>query len=248
LTETSLSLYSITIVENTLAQKAIDFALSGQWSAAIKINLQIIEDNPQDVDALNRLARAHSELGKLQEARSAALKVITIDPLNPIALKCLEKWKDLKSLGKNHSQVVSVDSFLEEPGKTKLVSLLNTGDERTFATTDPGEEVKLSTNGHRVTILTQENRYLGRLPDDISARIKNLIKDGYKYQVLIKSIDPKDVTVFMREVEKGKGDNKMVSFPTEKIEYVSFTPPELVHKDEPFESGEDLEEVEGFNT
>ncbi|QQG41437.1 MAG: hypothetical protein HYV90_04750 [Candidatus Woesebacteria bacterium] len=232
-------------MENTLAQKAIDFALSGKWNDAVKVNLQLLEDNSLDVDALNRLARAYSELGKLREARSAALKVIDIDPLNPIALKCLEKWKSIKSLEKNHSQVISVDSFLEEPGKTKLVTLVNTGDEKTFATTDPGEEVKLSANGHRVTILTQEDKYLGRLPDDISARLKNLIKSGYKYQVLIKSIDPREVTVFMRETEKGNGDNKMVSFPTEKIEYVSFTPPELVHKDEPLEIGEDLEEAEG---
>lgn len=246
MTETSLSLYSITTVENTLAQKAVDFALNGQWNEAVRINLQILEDNSQDVDALNRLARAHSELGKLREARRAALKVIAIDPANPIALKCLEKWKSVKSLEKNHSQAISVDSFLEESGKTKLVTLVNIGDEKTFATTDPGEEVKLSSNGHRVTILTQEDKYLGRLPDDISARLKNLIKNGYKYQVLIKSIDPKEVTVFMRETEKGSGDNKMVSFPTEKIEYVSFTPPELVHKDEPLEIGEDLEEAEGI--
>jgi len=233
-------------VENTPAQKAIDLALNGQWDQAVKINLQILKEYPQDVDALNRLARAYSELGKLREARSAALKVVTIDPLNPIAVKCLEKWKFVKSLEKNHFQIISVDSFLEEPGKTKLVTLVNTGDEKTFATSDPGEEVKLSVNGHRVAILNRDGKYLGRLPDDISARLKNLIKDGYKYQVLIKSVEPKEVTVFMRETEKGNKKNGLVSFPTEKIEYVSFTPPELVHKSEPLEMGEDLEETEGI--
>jgi hypothetical protein len=45
--------------------------------------------------------------------------------------------------------------------------------------------------------------------------------------------------VFIREVERGKNVSSILSFPIEKIDYVSFTPPELVHKDTP-----EIEETE----
>lgn len=229
-------------MEITLAQKAISLALSGNWEEATEVNLQILKDSPDDVDALNRLARAYAELGKLPLAKETAKKVVTLDPLNPIALKCLEKWKTITSMQKSTSPTISVDSFLEESGKTKLIPLLNPGDSKVCGALDPGEEVKLSTHAHSVSIITKDGKYLGKLPDDISARLRNLIKTGYKYQVLIKSIEGKDVTVFIRETERPE-DAKMSSFPTEKIDYVSFTPPELVHKEQPIQS-DDLEEAE----
>jgi tetratricopeptide (TPR) repeat protein len=217
----------------TLAQKAIGAALSGDWEEAVKINQEILKINPNDIDALNRLARAYSETGKISQAKETSQKVLAIDPVNTIASKCLEKWKTIKRLDKSVNPTISIDSFLEESGKTKHVGLLNIGDSKLFASLDPGEEVKLSAHSHRVSINTQDDKYIGRLPDDLSARLRNLIKAGNKYQVLIKSIGPKEITVFIRELEKGKDAPDISSFPAEKIEYVSFTPPELVHKETP---------------
>jgi len=233
-------------MDNDLALKAIDFALARKWDEAVETNLKILDSSSEDTDALNRLARAYSELGEIGKARQTAEKVISIDPVNSIALKCLERWKTINKVKKDTSPI-SVDTFLEEPGRTKLVTLMNTGDKTVFANLDPGEEVKLATFAHRVSILTHDGRYIGRLPDDIAARLRQLIKSGNKYQSLIKSVEPKNVTVFIRELEKGDGDSKDVaSFPPEKIDYVSFTPPELVHAEGPLEVGEDLEEAEGI--
>lgn len=221
-------------METSLAQKAIALALSGSWKEAIDINLQILDETPDDIDALNRLARAYSELGKIKLAKETALYVLKKDPINPIAKKCLEKWKTLKPGAKNgETSAISPESFLEESGKTKLVSLVNTGSGKVFATLDPGEEVKISSYSHKVSIVTKDDKYIGRVPDDLAARLRSLIKSGNKYQVLIKSVQPKEVTVFIREIEKGDNSPNTPSFPTEKIEYVSFTPPELIHKEQP---------------
>ncbi len=232
-------------MEVTSAQKAIGLALNGKWEEAVDINLEILKENPQDPDALNRLARAYAELGKMVLARQTAQKVLKIDPVNTIAQKCLEKWKSVKKSDRHPVNAPLPEAFLEEPGKTKLVTLLHLGDSQIFANLDPGEEAKLFAHTHRVSVTTPEGKYLGRLPDDLAARLRNLIKAGNKYQVLIKSIEPKEVTVFIREIEKGKDAPDTFSFPTEKIDYVSFTPPELVHKDQPLTVGEDLEEAEG---
>jgi len=231
----------------SLAQQAVNFALERKWEEAIKINLLILKDTPEDTDALNRLARAYSELGEITKARSTAQKVLKIDPVNPIAQKCLERWKTMSKVKKDNGKAYSVDAFLEEPGKTKLVALVHTGDSSIFANLDPGEEVKLVPFAHRVSVITYDGRYIGRLSDDLAARLRSLIKSGYKYQTLIKSVEPKNVTVFIRETERAEKSGDVSSFPPEKLDYVAFTPPELVHSDQgPLEVGEDLEDAEGI--
>lgn len=229
----------------SLAQKAVNAALQRDWELAVKVNLEILDSSPQDTEALNRLARAYSELGEIGKARATAQKVLKIDPVNPIALKCFERWKTMSKVKKDSGKAYPVDAFLEEPGKTKLVSLFHTGDSSIFANLDPGEEVKLVPFAHRVSVITYDGRYIGRLSDDIAARLRGLIKSGNKYQTLIKSVEPKNVTVFIREIERGEKSQDIASFLQEKIDYVAFTPPELVHTDQPLEVGEDLEDAEG---
>lgn len=228
----------------TLAQKAISSALSSSWKEAKDLNLEILKSSPDDVDALNRLARSYAELGDMENAKKTSKKVLSIDPANNIALKCLEKWNVLNDSDKHVSYQISAEAFLEEPGKTKLVPLLNLGESRTLAKLDSGDEVNISAHAHRVSVMTKDNKYVGRLPDDISAKLRQLIKLGNEYYALIKSIDEHDVKVFLREIKKGPKAKTLSSFSTEKLDYVSFTPPELVHKIEENVLQDESEETE----
>jgi hypothetical protein len=213
------------------AQKAIKLALAGEWEKAIKVNKKILKETPKDTDALNRLARAYAEVGNLKKAKETAKKVLKIDPFNNIAQKALSKWKSLKKSGDKSQVASSAEAFLEEPGKTKIVSLLHLGAPKTLAGLDTGDELKLNTHKHRVSVTTQDGKYVGRLADDISARLRELVRYGNEYQVLVKSIDPQEsVKVFIREIKRSPKLSDIPSFSTEKIDYISFTPPELVHK------------------
>jgi len=217
-------------MDSTLAQKAVSFALSGKWDEALKINLQIVSITPNDLDALNCLARCYSELGNVNKAISTTQAVLKIDPGNPIAQKCLQKWKSVTHRNGQIKEMTTAESFLEESGKTRIVSLLNPGKSSIFANLDSGDEVTLAAFAHKVSVTDNDGKYIGRLPDDIAARIRRLLKKGVKYQVLIKSVDSRNVSVFIRETENKTG---LASFATEKIDYVAFTPPELVHRDAP---------------
>ncbi len=222
-------------MDTTLAQKAVNLALSGDWEEGIKVNSEILATSPEDIDALNRLARCYSELGKIKEARDTAKKVLTIDPSNSIAQKCLDKWTAIKK-GDKHKQFLasSPDSFLEESGKTRIAPLMHIGDTQVLAGVDSGDTVYFLPHTHRVSVTTTDGKFLGRLHDDLAARIRFLLKAGFKYQVLVKSIDPKKgVTIFIKEIEKGRAGESTTSFPPEKIDYVSFTSPDLVHRDVP---------------
>lgn len=217
-------------MNTNLAQKAVSLALSGNWQEAKKVNRQILKDNRADIDALNRLARCFAELGDIEKARRTAKKVLKLDPFNPIATKSLKKWKGLKKGETITSGPFSGDTFLEEPGKTKIISLIHLGDPKTLAIIDSGDEVKLNPRSHRISVSIQDGKYIGRLPDDISARLRKLTKYGNQYQAFIKSTDAEEVKVFIKEIHRSEKLADIPSFSTEKIDYISFTPPELVHK------------------
>lgn len=231
-------------MDNTV-QKAIEAATLGKWREAIEINLKILKEIPDDVDALNRLARAYAELGKTKQAIATAQKVIKISPFNQIAIKNIEKWKRAR-LNQEPSPTAgtTADSFIEEPGKTKVVSLVYTADPKTLASLDAGDEVSVSLRGNCVQITTKEGKYIGRLPDDISSRLKKLIRLGNEYQVLVKNIESNKVKVFIRETKKSKKAEDIPSFIAEKIDYIPFTPPELVHDKEEIKLAFDEEEEE----
>ncbi len=217
-----------------LAQKAIRAALTSQWDEAVKINKAILKEDPENLDALNRLARACAELGKINLARRASSKVIKLDPHNKIALRLKDVWESFNTKTKSAGPQFSANAFIEEPGKTKIVSLLHVGGSKVLCDLNAGDVVKLSPHAHRVCVVTTDNKYIGRLPDDLAARLRKLIKYGNTYKVLIKSVKPTNVKIFIKETKRSEKIINLPSFSSDKIDYISFTPPELVHpKDTP---------------
>lgn len=206
---------------NNLAQKAISLSLCSSWKEAIKTNLDILEENPEDVDSLNRLARAYYEIGEINNAKKTSQKVLAIDPLNVIANKSIEKYKSGKKIDSG-TQVengnIDVSIFIEEYGKTKVTTLLNVGSEKTVDKLLPGCEIRLLTHTHRVTANTFDGKYLGKLPDDLSARIRYLVKQGNSFKAYIKSIQNSGVKIIIKEDKKAKGMESVISFPREASE------------------------------
>ncbi|MCX7928302.1 MAG: tetratricopeptide repeat protein [Patescibacteria group bacterium] len=229
-----------------LVQAAISAALSGEWEEAILLNKKILDQNPKDVDALTRLARAYAEINKIKKAKATLQEVLRIDPYNSIAIKTLTKWKNFRCpKNGSFSKVSNPQVFLEEPGKTKVVFLKHLSNPEVIAELDAGDPVKLVISAHKISIISQQNKYIGKLPDDISARIKKLFSLGYSYSGVIISSDKNGVSVLIREITRPKKYSDIPSFPTEKINYIAFTPPELVHEEDEIKEslGEDEEEV-----
>lgn len=230
-------------MDNVLTQKAVNLALQCKWDEAIKTNLEILKKEKDNTDALNRLARAYSEIGDMAKAKNTCKKVLNMEPSNQIAQKALVRYKKAKNNSKTVAdKSASPSTFLEEPGKTKIVSLLNLGDPKIISALDAGDEVLMTTHAHRACITDKSGKYLGRLPDDLAARLKTLVKGGNKYEIYVKTIAPKELKIFIKEIERGKDFINTPSFTSEKIDYISYAPPELVNKQKP-ETGQ---EEEGF--
>lgn len=213
-----------------LAQQAIDKALLGHWKEAKEINLLILKQDPRNIEALNRLSKTYFELGNIKAAKATINKILKIDSYNPIALKCFHKWKNLIKVDKNSSKQLSPEMFLEEPGRTKLIHLIHLCDEINIAKLNCGDTVCANTKSQRVSIVNDTGEYIGKLPDDISIKIKNLMKLGYQYIFTIKSADINDIKVFIRETFRPEIYSAKSSFSSDKIDYIPYTPAELVHE------------------
>lgn len=230
-----------------LAQKAIGEALKGNWEEAERINEGILKDAPEDKEALNRFGRAAAELGKVAKAISTYKKVLRLDPYNSIAQKSIVKLSKIKRRGRPRKIASGVGAasggvlgpklpnlFIEEPGKTKTVTLIHLGSEQLLHTLDAGEVVFLVGHRHRISVETGDRKYIGRLPDDISRRLIKFLRLGVMYEAVTRSVNKEGVRVFIRESERPKSAGTNLSFPiSEKKEYVSFTPPELVYTEGP---------------
>lgn len=225
-----------------LAQKAIAAAMAGNWEEAEKLNIEIIKVNPSDFEAQNRLGRAYLEQGKKSQAKKTFQKVLKLNRYNSIAQKNLELLKGFK--GKRKIKIIlSPDLFIEEPGKTKTVSLTKTADKKTISSLSVGEEVQLKPRKRTIACYNQKGDYIGRLPDDLSLKLIKLINGGNHYQAYIKALSSPEVKIFMRETKRAKRFADLPSFPTKgELSYQAFIPPELVHEERPKVKSSDEEE------
>lgn len=201
---------------SNLNHQAIDAALESRWEDAIKLNRQIIKLDPENVDALNRQAKAYLELGKANLAKKYYSLALKFDPYNPIAIKNLKMIKAFKGNGQphlnGHNGKLSPSLFLQEPGKTKVVTLLKVAEPQKLYSTYCGMPVDMIIKSRKVTILDKEGGYLGVLPDDITHHIVRLIKGGNKYEVFIKSIKVNGLSVLIREIFRSKRFRNQPSF------------------------------------
>lgn len=229
-----------------LAQKAIEEALKGNWTEAVNLNKELLSQNPKDAEALNRLARAYLELGRAADSRTIYKRVLRFSPYNPIAQKALERLTNVKRIKKQKDgqlpKPTTGDSFIEEPGKTKTITLIHLGDKTVLTSLDSGDPVILRPHRHRVSVETQDHHYVGRIPDDLSRRLIKLTRGGNEYVNIVRSSTPDCVRIFVRETKKAEILKDTTSFPIEKNNYSSFTPPESVHSDKPEIQNQDYEE------
>lgn len=201
-----------------LKDKAIQAMLMGDWKNATSLNKTLIKENPQDLDALNRLAYVFTILGKISDAKSAYRKVLKIDVLNQIAIRNIKKLTDLrpKQIAKSLSSIKGkgVNSiFLEETGKTKIISLVNTAQPRIIALLTTGQPVVIAIKRSKIFVQDQNKQYLGVLPDDVGRRLVKLIKGGNIYEACIKSATEHNVSVFVKEAKRVSKYKNQPSFP-----------------------------------
>lgn len=203
---------------NFLEEEAINEALKGNFQNAIEINKQIVAKDSSNIDAYLRLGFAHLQLNNLNAAKRYYYKALKLQPANQIAKINLEKINILGKKGKyknfeKNSLSLDPNLFLNIPGKTKIVPLVNLGQINLLAKLKIGQKVFLKIKKRRIEVRTEQNEYIGALPDDISKRLIFFIASKSSYSTYIKEAFKNQVDVFIKEETKSKKVAKLPSFP-----------------------------------
>lgn len=193
-----------------LQQKAIESALICDWERAIDYNLAIIKENPTDIQALNRLAKAYMELGQKNQAKEAYQKVLELDKYNAVAHRNLEILPQKNAT----AQKIAEEDFIEKPGITKYTKLIKLANKDSIAELYCKQPLALKSQGKLVSVYTEKETKIGSLPDDLSFKIRKLSQKGYKYTACIKAVENKGVNIFIRETKRPKRYDEMPSFLT----------------------------------
>ncbi len=199
-----------------LKDKAIQAMLLGDWKNAASLNKTLIKENPKDIDALNRLAYAFTILGKIQNAKSTYKKVLKIDVLNQIAIRNIKKLNGMgqRQIKKSLSSIKGVNNtFLEETGKTKIISLINTSQPKIISLLTTGHPLIITVKRSKIFVQDQNKQYLGVFPDDVGKRLIKLIKGGNTYEACVKSATEHNVCVFVKELKRASKYKNQPSFP-----------------------------------
>ncbi len=203
------------------SKEAIALALQGRWKEAIAVNKSLIETFPSDIEAFNRLGRAHMELGQYRDAEAAYRKTLEIDQYNAIAQKNLQRLsylKKTKTAAAANTHKLEPQQFIEEIGKAGVVQLKNLAKPVALARIVAGDIVNLKVNENNLIVESSRGEYLGQVEPRHGQRLVRLIRGGNRYSAAIVSSTDKAVTVIIRETYQAPNQSGQLSFPTRGIE------------------------------
>ncbi len=230
-------------------QLAIAAAKRSDWQSAVEFNLTLLQQNPNDVSALNRLGVSYLQLQDKNSAREAFNKVLEIEKLNPIAKRNLARLK-----GNGSANVsFSTQYFIEEPGKTKTVELHRLAGKTVLDSLSVGQQCELKLKNRYISVECV-GQYVGALPEDLSFRLTKLINWGNTYTCIIRSCSNNACSVFLKESHRSKKNQEIHSFPPGKLNHSSIAdiddrflldediPVEIVETDQDYEKS--LDEID----
>lgn len=195
----------------SIKSQAIQTALVGDWPTAITLNQQILQEDPKDIDTLNRLAFAFLSSGNPKDAKDVYEKVLMLDMKNPIAIRNLKRLNDVNV---KRPSITINNLFIEEPGKTKVIELNNIAEKKVISHLRSGEKLDIKIKRMKIFAYDLEDQFVGMLPDDLCQRLINFMEGGNEYEAYVRTVavDSNKVSVFIREVKRVKKYSNQPSF------------------------------------
>lgn len=229
-------------LKKQLTEQAVKLAVNGRWQEAVQVNREYTRLFANEAEGYNRLGKALSELGQVQEALDAYQKALDLDPTNQIARRNIDRLAALRDAPVS-APPTQVDTrlFVEETGSA-AVAALQAVDPKVAAVLDAGDIVQLEVQGNAVNVLTVRGEYVGMIEPRIGLRLARMMKAGNRYSAAMVSTgeQPK---VILRETFKHPSMIDKVSFPQSRLSEIrAYTRRGLLRRDEDEEWGYDEDE------
>ncbi len=193
----------------SLRNLTIRDAKDGNWKSAIKHNLELLELDPENTNALNRIGVAYIQLKEIAKAKKYFKKTLEIDKNDRIAKKHLDKLNNNKNIV---APSFIKQHFIEEAGKTKTVQLFRLAGKQVLENIPVGQNCELKIKNRYVSV-DCDGKHLGSLPEDLSFRLSKLIKNGNIYSCQVRSCSNKQCSVYLKEIYKSIKNGEAHSFP-----------------------------------
>ena len=199
-----------------IAEDARQAALAGDWDLAIALNHLLLEKNPRDAEAYNRIGRAQLEQNKLTEAIDAYTHALKVDKANLIARRNLQRLEllrkqDIQEVREKTAPRTAV--FIEEVGRTWVDELVKPLDLESLSTISPGERLELKIEKGILVVTTPDGTRLGDVDEKTAERMVQLMQNGNLYEVFALGISGDSLRVILREVYRDPRNGETVSFP-----------------------------------
>ena len=182
-------------LKRDLDREAVDLALKGEWERATEVNRAVLELFTDDVEAMNRLAKALMELGDYGEAGKVLDSVSAVAPYNKIAKKNRARLDQLSSNpsgSRRHSPRTAgkPQLFIEESGKSTTTILRRPTSRPVAAGVSPGEQVDLVQENNMLNAYSGDGDFLGQLEPKLGKRLAGLMKGGNTYAAAVIGVEP----------------------------------------------------------
>jgi tetratricopeptide (TPR) repeat protein len=228
-----------------LVEEAIAAALEADWEAALALNLEIVERFGADEEVNNRLGKAYTELGRLDDAMTFYRATLELNPLNGIALKNVNRLEALiqeKAAVPTTKAAVDVNLFVEEMGKTALAAVhLDAGLDTALVAA--GDQVELVPEGNELVVRASAGQRIGVVEAKLARRVLKFMAGGNRYAGAVATADEKGVRVIIRETYQAPELAGQPSFPVRKgQEFRSYTKDMLLRDTELEGLGDDDDE------
>jgi tetratricopeptide (TPR) repeat protein len=201
----------------------------------------LLSSDPNDVETLNRLAKAYFENGEIDNAEQTYQRVLEISEHNPIARRMVSLIARTRLAPAKTREFVDMRMFAIETGKSTLTSLhIDTDAEISLV---PGEKLTLRANTQSTGNAKPdiENEFpaksflddaialdvydcndvnLGRLDPRLAARLIRFMKLGNEYTAAVLSLNEKrdQIQIVIRESHRNPDNRHEVSFPGKLID------------------------------
>ncbi|HEY8642291.1 MAG TPA: tetratricopeptide repeat protein [Candidatus Dormibacteraeota bacterium] len=230
-------------------EDAIRLAMESKWEEAVEINQLTLENFGPDDQAYNRLGKALTELGRLEEARDQYEKSLKLNPFNTVAKKNRSKLEVLiqhKDDIKTGVTRVDLNLFVEEMGKTVITQLEAVDDPKVCDKVVPGDIAELAVTGDAITVTTLRGIKLGQLEAKMARRLIKFMQGGNRYQSGVTGCENGQIRVIVRETYQDPKFAGKPSFPMRQKREVAFRPyarESLIQRDAEFPTDDDEEDL-----
>lgn len=213
----------------TLQTRAIKAAQEERWDDSILLNQELLTIDPRNIGAFNRIGFAYLQKQDQASAEEAYQQVLDIDNSNSVARKYLEVIRKKQPV--RLPKALKHSDFVDEPGKTKSTGLCRLADADVMNNLSVGMDCEFRCAKTRISVHCDDH-YIGSLPDDLTARLQQLIEAGNIYTVKIQSLKNNNIVVFIRERSRAESVAHISSFPSESGGILTLDASDISREDE----------------